>query len=100
MNRSELDSAVAGLAGVDRTTAAKVLDALDRVLIDATRQATPVSWSGLLSLDVVDRAARAGRNPQTGQPINIPAGTQVRLRPGSRLKAAGHPQAEPRAEMS
>jgi DNA-binding protein HU-beta len=47
-----------------------------------------VSLTGLLSIERVLRAPRTGRNPQTGEPLSIPAGYSVRLSCGSRLKAA------------
>ncbi len=92
MNRSELDIAVAESAGVNSDVAKLVLDHLDRVLVAAATGGTPVNWPGILSLDVVTRAARSGRNPQTGEALQIPAGPQVRLRPGSRLKTAARPR--------
>lgn len=88
MNRSELDLAVAESADVDRATVSAVLDHLDRVLVSAARGGDAVTWSGLLTLDVVTRAARSGRNPQTGEALDIPESQQVRLRPGTRLKRA------------
>lgn len=88
MNRSEIDAAVAGSAGADRAVVKEVLDHLDRVLVRAATDGTPVTWAGLLTLDVVTRSARLGRNPQTGEALEIPEGQQVRLRPGSRLKKA------------
>lgn len=92
MNRSELDLAVAESAGVNGDVAKLVLDHLDRVLVTAAANGTPASWPGILTLDVVTRAARSGRNPQTGEGLQIPAGPQVRLRPGSRLKSAARPR--------
>jgi nucleoid DNA-binding protein len=43
---------------------------------------------GFITIDVRDRPARSGRNPQTGEPLEVPAGRTVRLRPGSGLKDA------------
>jgi len=82
------DAAVAASADLDQTTVSTVLDHLDRVLLAAVRDGEAVTWSGLLTLDVVTRAARSGRNPQTGEALVIPEGQQVRLRPGTRLKRA------------
>lgn len=88
MNRSELDAAVARSADLDQTTVSNVLNHLDRVLLAAAKDGAAVNWPGLLTLDVVTRAARSGRNPQTGEAMEIPEGQQVRLRPGTRLKRA------------
>lgn len=88
MNRSELDAAVSRSADLDRDTVSAVLDHLDRVLLATARDGGTVTWSGLMTLDVVTRAARPGRNPQTGEALEIPESQQVRLRPGTRLKRA------------
>lgn len=88
MTRTDLMIAIADSTGLDRATVGTVLDALDERLLHAATDAEEVRWPGLFTLDVVDRPARSGRNPQTGEPILIPAGRSVRLRPGSRLKSA------------
>lgn len=91
MNRTDLVEVVAERAGVTRAVVDSVLTSLDEVLVSSVRSGTEVKWPGLLTLDVVTRAARSGRNPQTGEAFNIPARPQTRLRPGARLKAAAHP---------
>lgn len=88
MNQTELAQRIASDTGVTRAVVEQVLGGLDRALVDAARAQTTVSWSGLLTFDVVDRAARTGRNPQTGEALTIEANTQARLKPGTRLKAA------------
>jgi DNA-binding protein HU-beta len=47
-----------------------------------------VKITGLFTLDTTERGARQGRNPQTGESIDIAAATVARLRPGARLKKA------------
>ncbi|MGZ0148605.1 HU family DNA-binding protein [Kribbella sp. WER1] len=88
MNRNELITGVAQKAGIPRNQAEKVLDALGDVVTEAVQRGDKVSLTGLLSIERVMRAPRTGRNPQTGEPLNIPAGYSVRLSCGSRLKAA------------
>jgi DNA-binding protein HU-beta len=92
LNRAELVAGVADKAGVPRTQAERVLDALGDVLTEAVHQGEKVSLTGVLSIERVARGPRTGRNPQTGEPLRIPAGYTVRLSCGSRLKAAarGH----------
>jgi DNA-binding protein HU-beta len=88
VNRNELVAGVAGKAGIPRNQAEKVLDALGDVVTEAVHNGDKVSLTGLLSIERVLRAPRTGRNPQTGEPLSIPAGYSVRLSCGSRLKAA------------
>ncbi|SDR91398.1 HU family DNA-binding protein [Microlunatus soli] len=88
MNRTELNNAIAAETGVDRDTVSAVLDALDAQLVAAAAAGGEVRWPGLLTLDVTERPSRTGRNPRTGEQMEIPAGKSVRLRPGTRLKSA------------
>ncbi|MEH3034364.1 MAG: HU family DNA-binding protein [Aeromicrobium erythreum] len=88
MTRSDLVSALAEKAGTSKSDADAVLSAFGDVLIDAVGKGEKVSISGILSVERVERAARTGRNPATGETINIPAGYGVKVSAGSRLKAA------------
>jgi DNA-binding protein HU-beta len=88
VNRNELIAGVAHKASIPRNQAEKVLDALGDVVTEAVQRGDKVSLTGLLSIERVLRAPRTGRNPQTGEPLSIPAGYSVRLSCGSRLKAA------------
>jgi DNA-binding protein HU-beta len=95
VNRSELVAGVAEKAGVPRHQAERILDALGDVVTEAVHQGDKVSLTGLLSIERVERAPRTGRNPQTGEPLAIPAGYSVRLSCGSRLKAAARGELRP-----
>ncbi len=88
MNRSELVHAVAQRSGVPDGTADAVLTALADTLADAVQRGDDVRWAGVLTLEAVQRAGRTGRNPATGEPLEIPARRAVKLSAGSRLKAA------------
>jgi DNA-binding protein HU-beta len=88
VNRNELIAGVAHKAGIGQNQAEKVIDALGDVVTEAVQRGEKVSLTGLLSIERVLRAPRTGRNPQTGEPLAIPAGYSVRLSCGSRLKAA------------
>jgi DNA-binding protein HU-beta len=88
VNRSELVAQVAAKADIPRSQAESVLDALSDVLTEAVHAGEKVTLTGVLSVERVKRAPRTGRNPQTGEPLAIPAGYSVRLTCGSRLKAA------------
>ncbi|MDU5062488.1 MAG: HU family DNA-binding protein, partial [Actinomyces sp.] len=58
------------------------------VLIDSLSKGEPVKVTGLMSVERVERAARTGRNPRTGEEIQIPAGYGVKISAGSTLKKA------------
>ena len=88
MNRNELVDAVAQRSGESKTTVDSVLSAFDATLVEAVSKKEEVKITGLFTLDTAERSARQGRNPQTGETIDIAAGTVARLRPGARLKNA------------
>lgn len=88
MNRNELIDAVAESSGESKTTVDKVLSAFDATLVEAVGKGQEVKMTGLFTLDTTHRKARQGRNPQTGETIQIAAGKAARLRPGARLKSA------------
>lgn len=88
MNRTELVAAVADRAGLTKTQADAALGAFQEVLIDSLSKGEAVKVTGLMSVERVERAARTGRNPRTGEEIQIPAGFGVKLTAGSTLKKA------------
>lgn len=88
MNKSELASVVAEKAGVSAAQAAAVITAMQDVLVDAVAKGEKVSVPGFFSLERTERAARQGRNPQTGESMTIPAGFAAKLTAGSALKNA------------
>ncbi|MEA5154847.1 HU family DNA-binding protein [Raineyella sp.] len=90
MNRTELVAAVAERAGLSKEDANRAITALDDVLQEAARGGQKVQIPGLLTLEVVERAARSGRNPRTGETMEIAAKRAVRLTPGAALKRAAN----------
>lgn len=88
MGRVELIARLADEAQVDGAMAAEIVAAWEKVLVEAVAGGQGVRLPGLLSIDVVERAERQGRNPRTGEALTIAARKAVRLSPGSRLKAA------------
>jgi DNA-binding protein HU-beta len=87
-NRSELVAEVAEKAGTTNAAVNGVLDALFQVFEESVSAGEKITIPGWLSVERTDRAARTGRNPQTGETIEIPAGHGVKLTAGSKLKAA------------
>lgn len=88
MNRKEVVSSIAQRSGVAASTVDTVLTELDQVLLEAVGRGEKVQLPGLLTVERVERAARTGRNPRTGEEIEIPAGHGVKVTAGSRLKEA------------
>ncbi|WP_120003826.1 HU family DNA-binding protein [Nesterenkonia muleiensis] len=88
LNRSELVAAVAEKSGNSQAAVNGVLDSVFEVFTEQVSKGEKVSIPGWLSVERTERAARTGRNPQTGETIQIPAGYSVKLSAGSKLKAA------------
>ena len=88
VNRTELVAAIADRASLTKTQADAALSALQDVLVESVSKGEAVKITGLLSVERVERAARTGRNPQTGAEIQIPAGYGVKISAGSALKKA------------
>jgi len=88
ISRSDLVAALAQKADVSKSTADAVLSAFGEFLTDAVHKGDKVSIPGIVSVDAVTLTENTGRNPATGETINIPAGFGVKVSAGSRLKAA------------
>ena len=86
VNRTELVAQIAERADLTKAKADEALAAFQAVLVESLGEAVKVT--GLLSVERVERAARTGRNPRTGEEIKIPAGYGVKLSAGSTLKKA------------
>ena len=88
MNRSELITAVAEKSGVTQSDADAMLNAFGDVLVEAVAKGEAVKLPGLMTVERVERAARTGRNPRTGEALEIAASFGAKLTAGSKLKAA------------
>lgn len=88
LNRRELVTAVADRTGLTRDQADSALTAVADLVTDAVARGDRVQLPGFLSVQRVARPARTGRNPRTGEALEIPAGHGVKVSAGSRLKAA------------
>ena len=73
MNKSSLITAIAEAANLTKADAARALDATTTAITDALARGDSVAITGFGSFLVRDRAARTGRNPQTGATIQISA---------------------------
>ena len=88
MNKAELASAIADKAGISTAQASAALTALTEAVTDAGSKGEKVQIPGFLTIERTERAARTGRNPQTGESMEIPAGYAVKATAGATLKAA------------
>ena len=88
MNKSNLITAIAEATGISRSEAARAVDATFGVIADALKDGVDVRLTGFGIFGVADRAARKGRNPRTGDPVEIAASRQIRFKPGKGLKDA------------
>lgn len=86
MNKAELVSAVAEKAELTKKDAEKAINAVIDSIKGALHAGDKVSLVGFGTFEVRTRAARSGRNPQTGATIKIPAGKVPAFRPGKELK--------------
>ena len=92
MNKSELIDAVASKSGLSKADAGKTIDALFEVLTNAVKSGDKVSWPGFGSFSTSESAARTGRNPQTGEAVNISASTRMKFTASSALKGELNPK--------
>jgi DNA-binding protein HU-beta len=74
--------------GLTRRQAAEALDAVFDTIVEAVRSGEGAKVPGFGSFSLSERAARKGRNPATGESINIKASKSVRFRVGKELKEA------------
>lgn len=85
-SKSDLLADVAERAGVSKANAESVINALFETVIDKTKEGTKVAWPGFGSFSTSERAARVGRNPQTGEELQIPASTTMKFTAAKALK--------------
>ncbi|MCW8877681.1 MAG: DNA-binding protein HU-beta [Kangiellaceae bacterium] len=88
MNKSELVDAIASGADISKASAGRALDAMLDSITETLRKGDQVALVGFGTFSVKDRAARTGRNPQTGKTIEIPAARVPGFKAGKGLKDA------------
>ncbi|MDN3554992.1 HU family DNA-binding protein [Halomonas maura] len=86
MNKSELIEAIAASADIPKAAASRALDAMVESVADSLKKGDSVSLVGFGTFTVKERAARTGRNPQTGEPIEISAAKVPSFKAGKALK--------------
>jgi DNA-binding protein HU-beta len=88
VNKSELIDQVANTADLSKAAAGRAVDAALEAITGSLKQSEPVSLVGFGTFLVRERAARKGRNPQTGENIDIAASRAAAFKPGKALKDA------------
>ena len=87
MNKNELIAAVAASSGLSSADAAKATESVFGAITQALQRGDEVRLIGFGSFSVSNRAARQGRNPQTGATIQIAASKQPKFKAGKSLKS-------------
>ncbi|WP_345295664.1 HU family DNA-binding protein [Luteimonas vadosa] len=88
MNKNDLVEAVASEANLSKADAGRAVDAVVSSVTSALKRGDSVSVLGFGTFTVRDRAARTGRNPRTGEEINIAASKNPAFKAGKALKDA------------
>ena len=88
MNKAELVDAVAGAANLSKADAGRAVDAVVDSVTSALKRGEQVSVVGFGTFSVKHRAARSGRNPRTGETIQIAASNVPGFKAGKGLKDA------------
>ena len=90
MKKTELIDAMADAADISRAAAGRALDGMIEAITKAMKEGEPISIVGFGSFVVRERAARTGRNPKTGDAIEIAASRTPAFKAGKALKDAVH----------
>lgn len=88
MNKSNLVEVMAEAADISKSAAGRALDGLTSAIAVALKEGGAVSVIGFGTFSVKERAARMGRNPQTGEAIEIAASKVPTFKAGKALKDA------------
>jgi len=88
MNKSELIVAMAEAADISKSAAGRALDGMTEAVADALKKGDTVTVIGFGTFLIKQRAARSGRNPRTGEAIEIAASKTPTFKAGKALKDA------------
>ncbi len=88
MNKNDLVATVSNGTGLSKADAAKAVDGVFDAISDSLKSGTEVRLVGFGTFSVANRAASTGRNPRTGESIQIPASKQPKFKAGKGLKDA------------
>ncbi len=88
MNKADLIESIADSADLSKASAGRALDAAIESITKALQKGDTITLVGFGTFSVRNRAARMGRNPRTGEEIQIKASKVPRFRAGKKFKAA------------
>ena len=88
MNKNELITVVADKCGLSKSDVSKTVEATLEAITDALKKSDDVRLVGFGTYTVSERGASEGRNPRTGEPIQIPARKQIKFKAGKQLSDA------------
>lgn len=88
MTRDELIARISKKTGLSKTQVSNSLKSMLDEITDALRKGDKISFVGFGTFSTARRKARTGRNPRTGEKLNIPATTVPKFQPGKGLKDA------------
>lgn len=86
MNKTELIAAIAEKTELSKKDAEKALKAFTDVVVEELQKGEKIQLVGFGTFEVSERAARTGRNPQTGAEMNIPASKNPKFKAGKAFK--------------
>ena len=88
MNKGDLAQAVSDKTGMSRSDANRAIDAVFRAISDALKKGEEVRVLGFGNFVVADKGPSTGRNPKTGETMEIAASKRARFKPGKALRDA------------
>lgn len=86
MTKAELVAKIAEGAGITKAQADKALVEVVEAVLDELKAGRAIAITGLGSFSLSERSARKGRNPKTGEEIDIPASRGVKFKPSKNVK--------------
>ena len=88
MTKAQLIASIGKEAKISKASAEKAVNAFTNTVMKALRKGDKLALTGFGTFSVAKRRARAGRNPQTGREIKIPAMRVAKFKAGNLLKSA------------
>ena len=86
MNKTELSASVANAFSCPNSHGAEIVNTVFAIISETLAKGESVIITGFGKFESVTTKARTGRNPKTGEPVEIPAKTAIKFRPGKNLK--------------
>jgi DNA-binding protein HU-beta len=86
VNKNDLVAAVSGKAGLSKADSTRAVESVFDIIKSSLTEGNEVRLVGFGTFSVANRAASKGRNPRTGETINIPASKQPKFKAGKGLK--------------